>query len=95
MMLRMLPIRVGARVLTRGDCHQYPLPAGLPANVEVKVISWDPKTYNHVVRDAGGREWTIQATQNLDAGQEYRLNGRWLPPDHPDVVAERQRRKEG
>jgi len=57
----------------------------------VAVVSYDLKTYNYVVRDAAGREWTIQALQNLDAGSEYMLGGRWLPADHPLVLAELQK----
>ena len=55
------------------------------------IVSYDLKTYNHIVRDAAGREWTIKAPQNLDAGSEYMLGGRWLPEDHPLVMAELRR----
>jgi hypothetical protein len=40
------------------------------------------------VRDPEGREWTIQALQNLDAGSEYMIGARWLPEDHPLVLAQ-------
>ena len=86
MMVRLLPIRVGARVRTR-SAYPYELPAGLAADQEVLVLSWDPKTYRHVVRDDAGREWTIKAGQNLDAGSEYRVGNRWVGEDHPEVVA--------
>ena len=61
---------------------------GLPGDAEVTVVSYDLKTYNYVVRDAAGGEWAIQALQNLDAGSEYMLGGRWLQADHPLVLAE-------
>ena len=54
---------------------------------EVLVLSCDPQTYCHVVRDDAGREWTIKAGQNLDAGSEYRVGNRWVGEDHPEVVA--------
>ena len=63
-------------------------PEGLADGIEVTVLSYDRRTYNHVVRDPEGREWTIQALQNLDAGSEYLLGARWLPGDHPLVLAE-------
>ena len=90
MQVRMLSARIGAVVRT-ADAYPYSLPKGLPDGVEVTVVSYDLKTYNHVVRDAAGREWTIQALQNLDAGSEYMLGGRWLPADHPLVLAELRR----
>ena len=69
--------------------NPYGVPAGLAADQEVLVVSYDPTTYLHVVRDEAGREWTIKARQNLDAGSEYRVGNRWLPADHPEVVAKR------
>jgi hypothetical protein len=91
MEMRLLPIRVGARARTRA-AYPYDLPAGLGPNAEVEVLSYDKHTYNHVVRDAVGHEWTIQALQNLDAGCEYRLDGHWLPSHDLRVAAELQRR---
>ena len=44
--------------------------------------------HNHPVT-RGGR--IIKALQNLDAGSEYMLGGRWLPEDHPLVLAELRR----
>ena len=52
------------------------------------MLSYHERTHNHVVRDREGREWTIKALQNLDAGSEYLLGARWLPGDHPLVMAE-------
>jgi hypothetical protein len=69
MQVRKLSVRIGAVVRT-ADAYPYILPKGLPGNVEVTVVSYDLKTYNYVARDAAGREWTIQALQNLDAGSE-------------------------
>lgn len=57
MMVRLLPIRVCARVRTRSG-NPYELPAGLAADRKVLVPSYDPQTYLHVVRDKAGREWT-------------------------------------
>ena len=90
MQVRKLSVRIGAVVRTV-DAYPYTLPKGLPSGVEVTVVSYDLKTYNYVVRDAAGREWTVQALQNLDAGSEYMLGGRWLPEDHPLVLAELRR----
>ena len=90
MQLRKLSARIGAVVRTV-DAYPYSLPKGLPDGVEVTVVSYDLRTYNYVVRDAPGREWTIRALQNLDAGSEYMLGGRWLPEDHPLVLAELRR----
>jgi hypothetical protein len=90
MQVRKLPVRIGAVVRTV-DAYPYSLPKGLPGDVEVTVLSYDLKTYNYVVRDVAGGEWTIQALQNLDAGSEYMLGGRWLPEDHPLVLAELRR----
>ena len=90
MQLRKLSARIGAVVRTV-DAYPYSLPKGLPDGAEVTVVSYDLKTYNYVVRDAPGREWTIKALQNLDAGSEYMLGGRWLPEDHPLVLAELQK----
>ena len=73
-----LPIRVGA-VAHTVDAYPYSLPEGLADGIEVKVLSYDRRTYNHLVRDPEGRDWTIQALQNLDAGSEYLLGARWLP----------------
>ena len=90
MQVRKLPVRIGAVVRTV-DAYPYTLPKGLPSGVEVTVVSYDLKTYNHVVRDASGQEWTIKALQNLDAGSEYMLGGRWRPEDHPLLLAELRR----
>ena len=90
MQVRKLSVRIGAVVRTV-DAFPYNLPEGLRSGAEVTVLSYDLKTYNYVVRDADGREWTIQALQNLDAGSEYMLGGRWLPADHPLVLAELRR----
>ena len=90
MQLRKLSARIGAVVRTV-DAYPYSLPKGLPDGAEVTVVSYDLRTYNYVVRDAPGREWTIRALQNLDAGSEYMLGGRWLPEDHPLVMAELRR----
>ena len=87
MIVRELPIRVGA-VAHTVDAYPYTLPKGLADGIEVTVLSYDRRTYNHIVRDPEGREWTIQALQNLDAGSEYLLGARWLPEDHPLVTAE-------
>jgi hypothetical protein len=84
MQVRKLSVRIGAVVRTV-DAYPYSLPKGLSGDVEVTVVN------NYVVRDAAGREWTIKALQNLDAGSEYMLGGRWLPPDHPLVLAELQK----
>ena len=90
MQVRKLSVPIGAVVRTV-DAHPYSLSKGLPGDVEVTVVSYDLKTYNYVVRDAPGRDWTIKALQNLDAGSEYMLGGRWLAEDHPLVLAELQR----
>ena len=37
---------------------------------EVLVLSFDPTTGLHGVKAEAGREWTIKARQNLDAGSE-------------------------
>lgn len=87
MMIRDLPVRVGAVARTR-DAYPYSLPEGLTDGAEVTVLSYDKQTYNYVVRDTGGREWIIKALQNLDAGREYLLGARWMPEDHPLVLAE-------
>ena len=87
MIVRKLPIRVRAAACTV-DAFPYSLPEGLADGIEVTVISYDRRTYNHIVRDPKGRGWTIQALQNLDAGREYLLGARWLPEDHPLVLAE-------
>jgi hypothetical protein len=87
MQVRKLLVRIGAVVRTV-DAYPYCLPQGLPGDAEATVVSYDLKTYNYVVRDASGQEWTIKALQNLDAGNEYMLGGRWLPEDHPFVLAE-------
>ena len=87
MIVRKRPVRVGAVVRTV-DAFPYTLPKGLPQGVDVTVLSYDRQTYNHVVRDRDGRQWTIKALQNLDAGSEYLLGARWLPGDHPLVLAE-------
>ena len=92
MIVRKRPIRVGAVVRTV-DAYPYSLPEGLPHGVEVTVLSYNRQTYNHVVRDRDGREWTIKALQNLDAGSEYLLGARWLPGDHPLVLAEVMRKQ--
>jgi len=55
------------------DAYPYSLPEGLADGIEVTVLGYDRRTYNHLVRDPKGREWTIQALQNLDAGSEYLL----------------------
>ena len=85
--LRKLSVRIGAVVRTV-DAYPYSLPKGLPDGAGVTVVSYDLRRTITVVRDAPGREWTIQALQNLDAGSEYMLGGRWLPEDHPLVLAE-------
>ena len=90
MQVRKLSVPIGAVVRTI-DAYPYSLPKGLPGDVEVTVVSYDLKTCDHVVLDAAGQEWTIKALQNLDAGSEYMLGGRWLPEDHPLVLAELQR----
>jgi len=90
MQLRKLSARIGAVVRTV-DAIPNRLPKGLPDGAEVTVVSYDLKTYNYVVRDAAEGEWTIQTLQNLDAGSEYMLGGRWLPEDHPLVLAELRR----
>jgi hypothetical protein len=87
MMLRNVPIRVGAVARTREACP-YSLPEGLADDVEVTVLSYNKETHDHVVRDPEGREWTIKAGQNLDAGSEYLIGARWLPEDHPLVLAQ-------
>jgi hypothetical protein len=87
MMLREVSIKVGAVVHAR-EAYPYSLPDGLADNVALTVLSYDKQTYNHVVRDPEGREWTIKALQNLDAGSEYLIGARWLPEDHPLVLAE-------
>lgn len=87
MIARKRPVRVGA-VVHSVDAFPYSLPEGLAHGVEVTVLSYDRQTFNHVVRNPAGREWTIQALQNLDAGSEYLLGARWLPGDHPLVRAE-------
>jgi hypothetical protein len=76
------------------DAYPYNLPEGLAHGVAVTVLSYDRQTYNHVVRDPDGREWTIKAHQNLDAGSEYLLAARWLAGDHPLVLAELMKRRE-
>ncbi len=90
MQVRKLSVRIGAVVRTV-DAYPYSLPKGLPDGAEVAVVSYDLKTHNFIVRDASGKEWTIKALQNLDAGSEYMLGGRWLPEDHPLVLAELRR----
>ena len=90
MQVRKLSARIGAVVRTV-DAYPYTLPKGLPSGVEVTVVRYDLKTHNYVVRDALGQEWIIKALQNLDAGSEYMLGGRWLPEDHPLVLAELRR----
>ena len=90
MQVRKLSVRIGAVVRTV-EAYPYSLPKGLPGDVEVTVVRYDLKTYDYVVRDASGQEWTIKALQNLDAGSEYVLGGRWLPADHPLVLAELQK----
>ncbi len=47
MMVRLLPIRVGARFWTRSK-NPYALPAGLAADSEVLVLSYDRQTYNYL-----------------------------------------------
>ena len=76
MIARKRPVRIGALVRTV-DAYSYSLPEGLAAGVDVTVLSYDRQTRNHIVRDREGREWTINALQNLDAG--YLLGARWLP----------------
>jgi hypothetical protein len=50
MMLRKVPVRVGAVVRTR-EAYPYNLPERLADGVEVTVVSYNNKaTYNHVVR---------------------------------------------
>ena len=78
MIVRKVPIRIGA-VAQTVDAYPYNLPEGLAEGIEVTVMSYDRQTYNHVVCDPEGREWTIQAFQNLDSGSEYLLGARWLP----------------
>jgi hypothetical protein len=92
MMVRKRQIGVGATVRTV-DAYPYALPEGLAHGANVTVLSYDRTTYNHVVRDQEGREWTIKALQNLDAGSEYLLAARWLPGDHPLVLAELMRKQ--
>ena len=41
------------------------------------MLSYDPQTYNHVVRDDAGREWTIKARQNLEAGWAKTIQKSW------------------
>ena len=81
------PVRVGAVVRTV-DAYPYSLPQGLADEVEVTLVSYGRHTYNHVVRDSQGREWTIKAVQDVDAGSEYLLGARSLPGDHPLVLAD-------
>ncbi len=90
MQVRKLSVRIRAVVRTV-NAYPYTLPKGLLSGVEVTVVRYDLKTHNYVVRDAPGQEWTIKAPQNLDAGSEYMLGGRWLPEDHPLVLAELRR----
>jgi hypothetical protein len=87
MMTRKIPIRVGAVVRTR-EAYPYSLPEGLADDVEVTVLSHNKETHSQVVRDPEGREWTVKASQNLDAGSEYLIGARWLPEDHPLVLAQ-------
>jgi hypothetical protein len=87
MMTRKVPIRAGIVVRTR-EAYPYNLPEGLAADIEVTVLSHNKEANNHVVRDPEGREWTIKASQNLDAGSEYLIGARWLPEDHPLVLAQ-------
>ena len=93
MQVRKLSVRIGA-VVRAVDASSHSLPKGLPSGAEVTVVRYDLKTYNHVVRDASGQEWSIKALQNLDAGSEYMVGGRWLPKDHPLVLAELQRKNQ-
>ena len=90
MQVRKLSVRIRAVVRTV-DAYPHALPKGLSSGVEVTVVRYDLKTQNYIVRDAPGQEWTIKAPQNLDAGSEYMLGGRWLPEDHPLVLAELRR----
>jgi len=87
MITRKLPVRIGAIVRTV-EAYPYRLPEGLAHGAEVTVLSHNRHDCNHLVRDREGREWIIKAVQNLDAGSEYLLGARWLPGDHPLVLAE-------
>ena len=64
MQVRKFSVRIGAVVRTV-DAYPHSLPNGLPGGVEVTVVSYDLKTYNHVVRVASGQEWTINALQKF------------------------------
>ena len=90
MQVRKLSVRIGAVVRTV-DAYPCTLPKGLASGVEVMVVSYDLKTHHYTLRDAPGQEWAIKTLQNLDAGSEYMLGGRWLPADHPLVLAELRR----
>ena len=64
MMVRLLPIRIGARVRTRCG-YPYELPAGLAADQEV----------------------LVQGPPEARCQSKYRVGNRWVPEDHPEVVA--------
>jgi hypothetical protein len=59
MMLRKVPVRVGAVVRAR-EAYPYNLPERLADGVEVTVVSYNKATYNHVVRDPEGGEMDDQ-----------------------------------
>jgi hypothetical protein len=68
----------------RDSCH-YPLPPGLAAGTPVKLIAYD-RGYWTV--EASGELYSVFGTL-VDAGFEYKLNGRWLPESDPRVQAVR------
>lgn len=65
------------------DCVGYPLPPGLEARSQVKVI--EEMMPHFVVENADGRRWKLFLSQ-LDAGSTYWLDGEPCFETHPKAV---------
>jgi hypothetical protein len=57
----------------------YPLPEGLPAGAQVRVIRWED-AYATVKRD--GREWRVYLANMERSANSTRAAGRRMPPIH-------------
>ena len=65
------------------DSYHYPLPPGLKAGTEVKLVHFD---HGYWTVELEGQQFLVFQTR-IDSGFEYELKGRWLPESDPRVQA--------
>ncbi len=67
------------------SCH-YLLPRGLAPGTRVKLVAYD---HGYWTVEASGKIYSVFGPL-VDAGFDYFLNGRWLPANHPPVIARKK-----